>query len=60
MTTTQNIEAGTLVQADGRTLLVTYVSRFEGTEMDDLDDELELIDQATGEVLYRYVSEVTV
>lgn len=60
MTKTQDIEAGTLVQVDGRTLLVTYVSRFDDTDMDDLEDELELIDRVTGQISYRYISEVTV
>lgn len=60
MTKTQDIEAGTLVQADGQTLLVMSVSRFDDTDMDDLEDELELIDQVTGQISYRYISEVTV
>lgn len=54
------ITEGTLVRVDGRALLVMSVSRFEGTDMDDLEDELELIDRVTGEILYRYASEVTV
>ena len=55
-----SITVGTVVQADGRRCTVVHVSPFAAMDMDDLEDELELVDQETGETLYRYVSEVTV
>lgn len=55
-----SIAVGTVVQVDGRRCTVVHVSRFDGTDMDDLEDELELIDQATGQISYRYIGEVTV